>query len=220
MRALSNLSLSVAALTLLFVPDVQPATIVSQTFSGSYPATITGTLANQDTVLEEAFSLTSLSNLTILTTSYAAGGFEPNITLYDSSGGFIASSAPPGSNPAAKADPHTGLALDTELTQSNVKPGSYTVALTDWELSQSPTATNLSDGFTSNLGSGTTFVDVMGNTRSGNFALVINPTSTTTATPELSTFWLGTALLVPALLTRKRLRSMQSKVRSFTFLEG
>jgi hypothetical protein len=152
-------SFPILALTFLSLPNLQSATIISQTFSGSLPATITGTLPNQDTALEEVFSLTSPSNLTIFTTSYSSGGFEPNISLYNANGGYIASSMVPGSG-NAKPDPTTGLALDTALNALNLTAGKYTVALTDWELNQSSTATNLSDGFNFNLGSGTTFVDV------------------------------------------------------------
>ena len=53
--------------------------IVNQTFSGLFPETIAGTPPNRGTALEEAFTLASITNLTITTTSYAKGGFEPNL---------------------------------------------------------------------------------------------------------------------------------------------
>jgi len=215
MNPLVKMSLSVATLALFLpIPDLQSATIINQTFSGPFPATITGSLPDQGAVLEEAFSLTSTSNLTIFTSSYATGGFEPNITLYDSTGKFVADSMVPGSMPAGKADPTTGQALDTHLEAGNVAAGSYTVTLTDWELNQSPTATNLSDGFNANLGSGTTFVDVLGNARSGAFDLVISPTPTAAA-PEPGTFWLSLAIGIATVLGSKCLGFMQSTSQSY-----
>ncbi len=50
----------------------------------------------------------------------------------------------------------------------------YTLAITDFLLNQSITATNLSDGFTSNFGSGSTFVDEQGNPRTGDYSVTIN----------------------------------------------
>ena len=64
------------------------AATITDTYSGGFPATIRGTLPNQGTALLENFTLPSSSNLTITTTSYASGGFEPNLLLSQFSGQF------------------------------------------------------------------------------------------------------------------------------------
>lgn len=178
------------------------------------PATCTGTLANQGTAQLLNFMLSSPSDLTI-TTSYGggnnldgsttpAGGFQPNLVLYDSTGMFVANTTgyPP---PNANTDPTTNWDGDAYLTNPNTPAGSYTVAVTDWKLGQSTTATNLSDGFTDNLGNGSTFIDVGGNTRTGNYAVDIMATPVTSAVPEPATAFLMLAAFALALLLRKRI---------------
>jgi hypothetical protein len=178
-------------------------TIVHHTFTGGYPAMITGTLPNQDTVLEESFTLANAGSFKASTISYASGGFQPNLTLFDSSGTAIASqwATPP---PGAAADPVTGLKLDSFLSADDLMPGSYVLAVTDWALSQSETATSLSDGFKSNFGNGMTFVDVQGNIRTGTYALSVNVTGPVSPTPEpASLFLMGPALSAVILLRRR-----------------
>lgn len=135
--------------------------------------TLTGTLPNQGTPLEFAFTLPQTEDVTIYTSSYATGGFEPNLTLFNSSGNFVDSQA--FVSPIAVADPTTGLALDGYINEPSLAQGDYTVTLTDWELQQAPSATNLSDGFTFNLGSGgSVFTDEQGNTRSADYSITLN----------------------------------------------
>ncbi len=192
------------ALTLGILAQNNRAAVINQTYSGTFPANISGTLPNQGTALEEAFTLTSTSAVTISTSSYATGGFEPNLMLYDSGGHYLMTGLTPGSSPVAKKDPSTGLALDAYLTDSGLPGGTYTVALMDFLLGQTLTATNLSDGFTLNFGSGVGFTDEMGNTRTGAYALTINAVSAS-AVPEPATLWLAAPLLAGlALRARKR----------------
>jgi hypothetical protein len=66
--------------------------------------TLTGGLPNQGTALEIAFTLPQTENVTIFTTSYATGSFEPNLTLFDSNGNFVDSQALV--SPVAVADPN------------------------------------------------------------------------------------------------------------------
>ncbi|MBV9305279.1 MAG: DVUA0089 family protein [Acidobacteriaceae bacterium] len=199
--------LGLSLLTLLFglagsqqLKAVTVSTVNFGTISG--PFTSSGALGNQGQVLEASFSLTSATNLTIYTTSYGgganangttatAGGFMPSLVLYNSAGNYVASQLP--SSPMGKMDPATGLNGDSYLTMMNLAAGNYIMALSDIFVQQPATATNLSDGFI-NYGGGTTFSDVQGNLRNGNYSLNITGPSAAAA-PEPATFW----LIVPAL---------------------
>jgi PEP-CTERM motif-containing protein len=173
----------------------------------------TGMLTDPATVVQEDFSLSSPGDVSIFTTSYGgganlngttatAGGFQPNITLYNSDGTYVGSQN--ANDPMAKVDSSTGLALDGLLTESNLAAGNYIVTLTNFWTQQSATATNLSDGFT-NLG-GSTFLDVQSNMRSGAYALnIAAPGGPVSATPEPASFWLVLpALAGVAFFARKR----------------
>ena len=79
-------------------------------------------------------------------------------------------------------------------------PGSYIAVLTDWLNQQSPSATNLSDGFVSLGSGGSTFVDEQLNSRTANYALNLSATPLGgsgggSAVPEPATF----VLIFPAL---------------------
>ena len=159
------------------------ATTIMQTYSGSLPFTIAGTLPNQNSVLEETFTLTGPSTILISTASYRTGGFQTNLQLYDAAGNFITASMPGGA-----PDASTGLIGDSLLFSPTLAAGTYIVALTDWLLTQTLGATNLSDGFTFNLGDGT-FVDANGNMRTGAYELTVQ------ATPEPATVWIAAPVL-------------------------
>jgi hypothetical protein len=182
----------------VFAPHTFAATI-TQTYSGGFPATITGTLPDQGAALLENFTLSSTSNLTITTTSYANGGFESNLLLFNSMGNFVTAG-----NPFGAVDSTTGIVGDMRLTASNLAAGMYTLTLTDFLLNQSLTATNLSDGFTVNFGSGTTFVDANGNQRTGDFAFTIG--NGASAVPEPATLWLAAPFLAALALRARRAR--------------
>lgn len=182
-------------------PTLDAGPIITQTFSGALPATITGTLPNQDTALLQQFTLGVNSGLTVTTTSYASGGFQPNLFLFDMNGSFVTAGTPFGA-----IDPTTGIIGDMRLSTSSLPAGMYTLAVTDFLLNQSLTATNLSDGFTANFGSGTTFVDATGNTRTGNFAFTISAAPGDTAIPEPAAVWLiAPALAAIGVRARRRL---------------
>lgn len=170
------------------ISGLNAANIISQSYSGPLPTTISGTLPNEGTALEQTFTLAAASAFTAYTTSYANGGFEPNLTLFNASGNYVAGPVPPGSSPIAKPD-STGKALDAYLTVPGLAAGTYILALTDWELNQGITATNLSDGFTANYGDGVNFVDQNGDPRSGAYSLTLT-TATPAAAPEPATLFL------------------------------
>ncbi|MGI8745927.1 MAG: DVUA0089 family protein [Bryobacteraceae bacterium] len=197
MKSFVLVGLAIAG-TLCSVVPYSQAAVINQTYSGGFPGTISGTLPNQGTALEESFTLPSISNLTITTTSYATGGFETNLLLFNSMGKSINSGIPFGA-----PDPKTGIVGDSRLTAPNLPAGMYTLALTDFLLNQSFTATNLSDGFNDNSGSGTNFVDGNNNPRTGSFAFTINAPA---PVPEPGTAWLAAPFLaVLAMRTRKGL---------------
>lgn len=185
----------------IVVPPTQAGPIINQTFSGSFPATITGTLPNQNTALLEMITLPSNTNLTVTTTSYASGGFEPNLLLFNSMGNFITAGIPFGS-----PSPNTGIIGDMRLMALNLPGGVYTIAVTDFLLNQSITATNLSDGFNVNFGSGTTFVDSNGNQRTGNFAFTIAAAGGSAVIPEPATLWLAAPFLAALAMRARRSR--------------
>ncbi len=170
------------------------------TLSG--PVTSSGTLANQGVALEATFSISSATQLTIFTTSYGGGmnangtsaspgGFMPSLVLYNAAGNYVAGEIFP--SPIGSTDPTTRLVGDSYVRTSGLAAGTYIVALSDYLLQQSPTATNLSDGFI-DYGSGTTFSDVQGNLRTGNYTLNISGASNAAAAPEPATL----ALIGPA----------------------
>jgi len=201
MRQFDSRVLAIIGICGVLIPHAFGATI-TQTYSGGFPATIMGTLPNQGTALLENFTLSSMTNLTVTTTSYASGGFEPNLLLFNSAGNFAMSG-----NPFGTADPGTGIVGDMKLSESGLAAGTYTLAVTDFLLNQSLTATNLSAGFTVNYGSGTSFVDANGNPRTGNYAVTISTGASTV--PEPATLWLAAPFL--GVLAVKVRRSRFSK---------
>ena len=164
--------------------------------------TSTGTLSNQGEVLEANFSVAAGSNLMVYTDSYTTGGFMSSLVLYNGAGNYVAGETFPAPN--GKADPTTGLVGDAYLSSMNLSAGTYILTLSDFLVQQPVTATNLSDGFI-NYGSGTSFIDVQGNPRNGNYSLNLSATSVTPSVPEPATF----GLMIPAIvglaaLLRKR----------------
>ncbi len=180
-------------------------------------AVYTGTLTDPSMVVQENLSLMSAGDVSIYTTSYGggknldgtttpAGGFQPNITLYNSDGTYVASQGVnPG--PMANADPKTDWTADGYLMQSDLAAGNYIVTLTNWDTQQPYTATNLSDGF---VAGSTNFNDPLTNVRTGAYALDIAAASgPVSATPEPATFWLVLpGLAGAAFLMRKRTGSV------------
>ncbi|MDQ2840516.1 MAG: DVUA0089 family protein, partial [Acidobacteriota bacterium] len=195
-------------LSLSMIAPASYGAVINQTYSGSYPGTINGTLQNPDTAIEEAFTVTAPnSTFTAYTTSYAKGGFQPNLTLYGSNGITVTNGTQWAQPPAgAMADPTTGQTLDGYLMTPGLQAGTYTMVLSEFDLTQSATAGSLADGFVSTGHAG--FTDVDGNVRNGSYSVNVNLTSARmTATPEPATFWLMSPFLLIGfgMLARKHL---------------
>jgi hypothetical protein len=200
--------------------SIRAATVTVNLGTLTNSATNTGAFTNQAGVLEAAFTLNTASTLTIFTTSYGggnnlsgpastAGGFQPMITLYTSTGNYVTGEQV--TSPIAQTDSATSLALDQYLLDANVGPGNYIAVLTDWLNQQPPTATNLSDGFVSLGSSGSTFVDAQFNSRTANYAVNLSADPIGgggSAVPEPATWGLVLPMLAAAALflrNRKKL---------------
>lgn len=150
----------------------------------------TGTFGADDDVQLFNFSVGAASNVTLRTSSYAggvqadgnvvaAGGFDPILALFDSSGALIGQNDD-GLCSQAPADPSTGQCWDTFLAAS-LATGAYTVAVMQYD--NFAFGPNLSNGFvrtgnpffTAGLGACTNgqFCDVSGANRANNWAFDI-----------------------------------------------
>lgn len=205
-----------AAFFLMFAP--QKATASACTAMVTPPVTCSGTLTDEsgtpDSVVVESMTLASASNVTIFTTSYGGGtnldgtmtnpgGFQPNVTLFDTTGFAVATESGMFS-PIGNTDPSTGWNADAYLNDPNVAAGTYFVILTDTNNMVSAAFTGFGSTSPANFytlftgNGGTTFQDAQGNSRTGNYALNIEATSLSgpgSSTPEPATLW----LVVPAL---------------------
>lgn len=176
----------------------------------------TGTFAADDDVQLFNFSVGAASAVTLVTKSYAggtladgtvisAGGFDPILALFDSTG-LLIDDNDDGSFPDVGIDPVTGEQYDTFL-QLVLGAGDYTVAVSQFD--NFATGPNLSNGFdltgnttfTSGFGcSNGQFCDITGDNRTNAWAFdVLNVNSASTpggpAVPEPSTVLLfGTGL--------------------------
>jgi hypothetical protein len=176
-------------------------------------AVLNGTLASVADVQLDNFALSSATALTVFTTSYgggmnsdgtttAAGGFEPLVALYDTSGSVIAQTT--GSYPNNTGDATTGIVGDSYFATSSLMAGSYILAIANWDTTGDPVS-----GFV-NPGSGSAFLDTGGNTRTGNYSADI-ASSTVASTPEPASFWL-TLPAAAGMLVFLRNRRKQSKI--------
>lgn len=113
----------------------------------------TGNFSQDDDIQLFNFSVSSITDIILNTSSFAAGGFTPVLTLFDSGNNLIAASLAPsgcgGGNPASP-DSATGACWDTYLQFTaadlgQLSVGSYLLALTEYDnVAFGPT---LADGF-------------------------------------------------------------------------
>jgi hypothetical protein len=128
-------------------------------------------------------------------TVITAGGFAPNIIVFDPTGNEIASDAG-GHCGITATDPVTGNCDDSYIEET-LDPGNYTMALVEYD--NEPTDTLLADGFMQDGNLGFTcaefglmgnFCDVttaLGTERDGNYAVSVT-TAEIVSTPEPATF--------------------------------
>jgi hypothetical protein len=158
-----------------------PANAADFSFKGSFNS--------DDDVQLFNFTVDSTSEVTLKTLSYAGGtqadgtivsdgGFDPILSLFDSSGDLIDRNDD-GNFDEVPADPTTGQYYDTFL-QSLLDPGTYTVAVSQYN--NFPVGSNLSQGFirqgqpnfTSDYGCSTgRFCDINRNSRTNSWAFDI-----------------------------------------------
>jgi hypothetical protein len=109
---------------------------------------ITGNLASDDDVVLLPIHVDYFKWVELKTTSYASGGFDPILSLFDAAGNLIVANddgvGPPPFSCDVATDPNTGFAFDACLAMT-LAAGDYTLALTQHDnFANGPT---LADGF-------------------------------------------------------------------------
>lgn len=158
--------------------------------------TLSGTFANDATIISNTFTVTSAQNYSFTTTSYASGGIVPDLTLFNSATAAVVdfSGANTGFSDVSLADTLTAGSYILDLTEfPNVAVGN----LSQGFLVSDPSQT----GDTCGVPGGMFYNDITCAKTSANYSVTI--TNATAVTPEPSTLLL---VLPPALalLGRKR----------------
>ena len=200
-----KLLLTQAMATLAFVclapvaPQAQAASV-----------TLTGSFNHDDDVRLFSFQVANSSPVTLRTTSFATGGFDTILTLFSSTGAFL----------SQNDGPVGSLLPDDATIQQSLAPGSYILALTEFDNFQlTGPGGNLSDGF-ERTGEGNftaalfgsspserAFIDVTGAQRTSDFSLTFDNVISATASPEpatLAIFVLGLACLAGVRFPRRQ----------------
>ncbi len=196
--------------TISFVGNLRDDATVTSCGSG---CTLDGSNTDGDfaqwAAVVDSFTVSSASDMQAVTFSYgggvngngttiAQGGFEPYLSLFDSSGNFLASTffattCPSGS----RTNTDSGQCFDVSLDGGLLAPGSYQIAISAFEnmsFAENNGTGTLADGFTG-----------LGNLEPGEdlhyaFDVVLSPAA---AVPEPSLGWMaGGALLAIAGMRR------------------
>jgi hypothetical protein len=155
-----------------------------------------------------SFSVPTPSLMQAVTVSYADGGFEPYLSLFDGSGNFLASTffgttCPPD----ALINPTSGACFDVLLDGGALGAGSYQIAISAFEnlsLAENFGAGTLAGGFTG-----------LGNLAAGeDLHYAFNVTlASTSSVPEPSYTWLLTAAAILGWLYRLHKRNFKGDLQ-------
>jgi len=189
--------------------------LAGATVAATYTGTLTAESGTPGSVVVEMLSLPAPSSVTIFTTSYgggtnldntttSAGGFQPSVTLFDTTGFAVATEN-------GMFSPLNN-SWDAYIQDPSVPAGNYFVVMTDQANQVSPAFTGFGNTAPSNFYTffsgpgGSTFTDAQGNVRTGNYALDVAASSiTSSSAPEPATFWLIVPVLASAVcFLRKR----------------
>ncbi len=155
-----------------------------------------------------SFSVPTPSLMQAVTVSYADGGFEPYLSLFDASGNFLASTFFGTTCPAgALVNPTSGECFDVLLDGGTLGVGGYQIAISAFEnlsLAENFGSGTLADGFTG-----------LGNLEPGevlHYAFNVTLTSTS-AVPEPSSAGLLTAAALLGWLYRLHKRNFKGDLQ-------
>ncbi|HEX3880800.1 MAG TPA: DVUA0089 family protein [Bryobacteraceae bacterium] len=184
-----------------------------------------GSFANDAQTAAFVFNVATTEIVTVQSYGYAggtfgatvvsAGGFAPNVTVFDGAGQEIGSDNG-GHCGTTNTDPTTGN-CDDPVFQNTYTPGQYTAVLSVWD-NVSVDGT-LADGFVQDgnpgftcgeFGLGGNFCDVttaLGDQRTGNYAVAIVGADSFPSAPEPATISLMLGAGVAALLARRKFAS-------------
>jgi PEP-CTERM motif-containing protein len=200
---------------------VLAATCFVSTTLASSDFSFTGSFTTDDQLQEFSLNLAAPATITAVTFSYAggtdqaanvipAGGFDPWLSIFDSSGNLLASVD---NGSGVPADPVTGASFDSLISQV-LAAGPYTLILSQSD--NQPVDTSLSDGFTRTgqpdftamFGcSNGVFCDVNADNRTPNWEVdidnVTSASQTGAAAPEPGTMILSAAAIAGLLLFRR-----------------
>lgn len=114
--------------------------VAAMTFSlPAFAETVSGTIVNHNDVVQIPITLTEQGSLTIWTTSYGSGGFDPIVTLW-----FGGSMVGYNDDGYEWLDPAQGV-YDSILGLPNLAPGEYLLTVTSYD--NFANGTSLSEGF-------------------------------------------------------------------------
>ena len=130
------------------LPQVTRQWIAPALEDSSISTSYSGAFTTDDQVEQITFSISSLSRVTITTTSFALGGFDPSIYLFNAVDGALISENGDGPAYTTAADPVSGYSWDSFM-DIYLEAGDYIVALVQYDNRYASQALipNLADGF-------------------------------------------------------------------------
>ncbi len=144
--------------------------------TGAAAASFSGTFANDNGKAGFFFYVAAPTTISITSTGFAAGGFDPVLSLYDSAGEAI----------DYNDDQAEGVA-DSQLVLSGLATGRYTVFLTQYD-NFGPASLALPFAYDDQPNFRGGFIDFNGSQRTGFYALDIDGAFKAGAVPEAATW--------------------------------